>query len=775
MRRSRRRVQKKSILIVCIVLCISLAVLLGALTFSPLRGAIIGADDSGAPASPGESSPLPAEPDELLTQYTELAASGGYERMYAMLSDEAKQSISEADFITRNRNIYEGIGAKNIELTVFAPESRGEGKAVAYSLSMDTLAGEISFDNEAFFLEGDDGHFYLDWSSQMIFPNLTDTDRVRVNTFKAERGSIFDRHGELLAGKGVASSVGFVPGKMRPDTADSAGSATPSDAGETNSEANTNEEVPSAEGEAEVSDTETNDIESNDTESNGSEAAYASLEPGEETSSGALVEPSRAEDLAKAAELLGITVESIERKLSASYVRDDTFVELKLVSKEAYDLKEQLLTIPGIKIIDAAVRFYPLGPKASHLIGYIQNINAEELAEREDMGYTATSVLGKAGLESIFEEQLRAIDGREIIIIDDAGETKETLAHKEKRDGEDLHLTIDSQLQTALYDQFAEDKSASVAMNPQTGEVLALISTPAYDANDFVLGMSSAQWAALNADANLPFYNRFQAALCPGSSFKAITGAIGIETGTVPPDHDFGRSGLTWRKDGSWGDYYIKTLREYSGSASFKNALTYSDNIYFAKAALQIGAERFAQELIDIGFEERIPFEYPLYSSIISSTEAFTSEIQLADSGYGQGEILVNPIHLASLYSAFVNGGDILQPRLTPGDGIALWKEAAFSADTAEAVLDALEAVVEKGTGTDAKIRGVRLGGKTGTAEIKQSKDDAEGTELGWFVLFNAQDDVPPLLVVSMAEDVKDRGGSHYVIPKVREVFVSKG
>ncbi len=761
MRRSRRRAfQKKSIIIVCIVLCVSLAVLLGALTFPPVRSALLGEDGGRTPDSlnsPGESAAAPAEPDVLLSQYYDLIASDGFGHMYTMLSDYATQSISEEAFITRNKNIYEGIGAKNIRLTASEPVSRGDGKAVAYSLSMDTLAGEISFDSEALFALGDGGHYYLDWSSQMIFPNLTENDRVRVNTFKAERGSIFDRNGELLAGKGVASSVGFVPGKMRKVPPDI---ATPSDT----NEAASNEAEPHSE----------NNIETNDANSNDGEEANALLDSGEDAQAETLGEPTRAEDLAKAAELLGITVESIERELSASYVRDDTFVELKLVSKEAYDLKEQLLTIPGIKIIDAAVRFYPLGPKASHLIGYIQNINAEELTEREGMGYTATSVLGKAGIESIFEEQLRAIDGREIIIIDEAGETKEVLAKKEKQDGEDLHLTIDAGLQVALYDQFTEDKSASVAMNPQTGEVLALISTPAYDANDFVLGMTSAQWDLLNADINLPFYNRFQAALCPGSSFKAITGAIGVETGLAPPGQDFGRSGLTWRKDGSWGDYYIKTLREYNGKAVFENALTYSDNIYFAKAALQIGAERFAQELINIGFEERIPFEYPLYSSIISSTETFTTEIQLADSGYGQGEILANPIHLASLYSAFINGGDILRPRLTPGDGIALWKENAFSDDTAEVVLDALVSVVENGTGTDARIRGYRLGGKTGTAEIKQSKDDAEGTELGWFVLFTAEDDVPPLLVASMVEDVKERGGSHYVIPKVREVFLSQ-
>ncbi len=769
MRRSRRRAApKKPLIIACIVLCVSLAALLAVLARPPFIDSIFGAE-SPLPGAPNASDPAvqqPAEPDELFSQYVELIGSDRYTEMYALLSAESKQTISEEDFIARNKNIYEGIGANNLRVEVSAPESRDGGKALPYSLSMDTLAGEISFSGEAFFIEDESGRYLLDWSSRLIFPNLTESDRVRVNTFKAERGSIFDRNGELLAGKGIASSVGFVPGKMLADAP--IASATDAMDGATDE---TNADTANIYTDAMDAVKEDNGDDAPpvaDAEASGSE------DGADEAASAAAYEPTRAGGLAYAAELLGISVENIERRLSASYVREDTFVELKLVSKEAYDLKELLLTIPGIKIIDASVRHYPLGKKASHLIGYIQNISAEELEEREGMGYTSASVLGKAGLESIFEEQLRAIDGREIIIQDETGETKEVLAKTGKQDGEDLHLTIDSGLQSALYDQFMEDKSASVAMNPHTGEVLALVSTPTYDANDFVLGMSSAQWDALNADESLPFYNRFRAALCPGSSFKAITGAIGIETGLVPPDHDFGRSGLTWRKDGSWGDYYIKTLREYSGKATFEDALAYSDNIYFAKAALQIGAERFAQELIALGFEERIPFEYPLYSSIVSSTETFTSEIQLADSGYGQGELLANPIHLATLYSAFVNGGDLMQPRLTPGSGAMYWKEGAFTSDTAAIVLDALVSVVEKGTGEDAKIQGVRLGGKTGTAEIKQSKDDLEGTELGWFVLFTAEEDTPPLLVVSMVEDVKERGGSHYVIPKVREVFISR-
>ena len=662
---------------------------------------------------------LSKQSETVVTDFFSLVGDGQYEALYGLISAGSRDTIAEDAFVTKYRNIYSGIGAENIVTVIedvtdyevyIGSDSKGDEpevtkKRVQFTQSMDTVAGEITITNYAVVSLNEEEEYRIEWTPQVIFPTLSWTDKVRVNKLTGQRGSIYDRNHNLLAGAGVASSVGFVPGKMNRDEA-----------------------------------------------------------------SGDFLES----DLLKVAELLEQTPESISKKLNASYVKDDTFVHLRNVSKEAYDVKEELLKVPGIKITDTTIRHYPLGEKASHLVGYIQNINAEELERLKDQGYNQNSVIGKAGLESIYEEQLRGSDGCEILITDDQGNPKETLAIIEKIDGRDLTLTIDSAVQNRLYELFTEDKSASVAIDPKTGEVLALVSTPTYDANDFVLGMSGAKWAELNEDANQPLYNRFKAALCPGSTFKAVTAAVGVNTGKISPTQDFGHSGLRWRKDESWGGYYITTTKEYNEPANVENALVYSDNIYFAKAALQIEADLFAGELVKLGFEERIPFEYGLYSSTISSTETFTSEVQLADSGFGQGQILTNPLHLACIYSAFVNEGNMIQPYLlfdanrTPG----YWKEQAFSPETARTIRDSLIQVVERGTATDARIAGRRLGGKTGTAEIKQSKDDQSGTELGWFVQFTAdENEENPLLVISMVEDVKGRGGSHYVSQRVKTVF----
>ena len=147
--------------------------------------------------------------------------------------------------------------------------------------------------------------------------------------------------------------------------------------------------------------------------------------------------------------------------------------------------------------------------------------------------------------------------------------------------------------------------------------------------------------------------------------------------------------------------------------------------------------------------------------------------MDLADSGYGQGKLLVNPLHLSSMYSALVNGGDMVRPYLTEGQETAYWKEGVFTPEASETVLQALYQVVEseEGTAHEAYRSEYRLAGKTGTAELKASQDDTTGTELGWFVGLCTEDTDRPLLITMMIEDVKGRGGSHYVVPKVMAGF----
>lgn len=487
----------------------------------------------------------------------------------------------------------------------------------------------------------------------------------------------------------------------------------------------------------------------------------------------------REEDIAKIAELLNMTSDGINSELSASYVKADTFVPLKTVGKNEMELKNKLLEIKGIKIIDADERIYPQGVSTSQLVGYIQPINAEELKEKAKDGYTSSSKIGKYGLERAYESTLRAVNGSEIYIEDANGNKKTSIAKQEQKDGQDVKLTIDSKLQQTVYEQFKDDKSAVVVMNPKTGEVLALASCPSFDSNDFSLGMTTADYKNLTENPDNLLYNRYLATYAPGSSFKPIIGAIGLTTGAFSADDDFGRSGTKWQNDSSWGDFYITTLSTYNGPANLKNALIHSDNIYFAKAALKIGGKNLINSLKNIGLGQQIEFPQTISKSSYSNSESFTNETQLANSGYGQGEVLVNPIHMAMMYSAFVNEGNMIMPYLEYKENASsqtakYYKENAFSKEAANEVRDGLIQVVENPSGTahSAKIEGKTIAGKTGTAEIKQSKDDTEGTEIGWFNAFNVgESDESLLLVVSMVENVKGKGGSHYLLPKVRAIF----
>lgn len=482
-------------------------------------------------------------------------------------------------------------------------------------------------------------------------------------------------------------------------------------------------------------------------------------------------------DIQKISEILGMSTDSIQTRLDASWVQDDSFVPLKQIPKDDNTTAQQLLSIPGILINDAEQRIYPLGAAAGPLTGYVQSITAEELEQREGQGYSTGSTIGKAGLELAYEAKLHPVNGSTISVVDKEGTTIDLLASRDPINGQDVYVTIDSSLQQSAYEQFSSDPGTAAAMNPKNGEVLALVSTPAYDPNEFAMGISDTRWNELNNDPNRPLSSRFLESWVPGSTFKAITGAIGIDSGAVDPDANLGNVGLSWQKDSSWGDYYITTLTGYGDMVNMENAFIYSDNIYFARIALQIGSKTFTDKLKEMGFEEKIPFELGLTSSSYDADGNIDSDIQLADTGYGQGQLLVNPVHMLSLYSMFVNQGNMITPTLTfsennPGN---IWKEQVISADTAETIKNDLIQVIENpnGTGAGGKIDGLTLLGKTGTAEIKETQDDTSGVERGWFICETTEDIEKPIVFAGMTEDVKDKGGSHYVVGKVRNAVAS--
>ena len=635
-----------------------------------------------------------SKPEDVLIKYVGYVNEQNYEEMYKLLTNDSKEQISQEDFISRNKNIYEGIDMTDMKIEITnVTEENSKTYVISYNQSMNSEAGKIEFENTANVIKDKELGYQLNWKSNLIFPNLSSTDKVRIKTISAERGSIVDKNGNMLAGLGTVSSVGIVPGKL-----------------------------------------------------------------GE----------NKDENIEKIANLLGTTADSINKTLSASWVKDDTFVPLKKIQVDSIELKEQLLQIPGIKITSTKSRVYPLGEAAAHLVGYVQNITAEELKANRGKGYTSTSVIGKAGLEKKYEERLKGKDGVEIYIEDAKGNRKKDIAKIDVQNGDTIKLTIDSTIQSKLYNELKNDAGFFVVMHPNTGALLALVSTPSYDPNDFALGLSTEKWNAIKNNENKPMLTRYLQSYCPGSTFKAVTGAVGLTTGKLSTSDTFSYSGLSWKKDG-WGQYDITTLTAYSGPKNLENAMIHSDNIYFAQAALQIGAKSFTSGLKQIKFGENIDFTLGNIKSQYANNGEISNEKVLADSGYGQGEILVNPIHMASIYSAFANDGNMIKPYLEEGTETSYLVEGAFTKEAANTIKEDLIQVVEnqEGTAKDMRVQGRTIAGKTGTAELKGSKD-AEADVLGWFDCFTSDNDSNQLLVISMVENGRSLGGSHYLINKIK-------
>ena len=639
------------------------------------------------------------KPENIWQQYISYINEQKYEEMYELLTEDSKTKISKEDFIKRNENIYDGIDMTDmkIQITEVEKESSSISK-ITYNQQMNTDAGNVEFDNTVRLTKDKEKGYLVNWNSSLIFPTLGSNDKVRIKTISAERGTIVDKNGQLLAGEGSVSSVGIVPKKLS-DNKDA--------------------------------------------------------------------------DIEKISELLGITSDSINKSLSALWVKEDSFVPIKKVAIDATELKNQLLQIPGVKITTAKGRTYPLGEAAAQLVGYVQTITAEELENNRGKGYTATSVIGKAGLEKQYEERLKGKDGVEIYIEGEDGKRKTDIAKIDVQNGETIKLTIDSSIQTKLYNELKDNEGFFVVMHPKTGALLALVSTPSYNPNSFTLGMGTEEWNSIKNDERNPMLTRYLQSYCPGSTFKPITGAIGLTTGTLSTEDTFQYSGLSWKKD-SWGEYDITTLTAYDGPKNLKNALIHSDNIYFAQAALQIGKKNFTDGLDKIKFNENIDFGLTTSKSQYANKIDIPNEKTLADSGYGQGEILVNPIHMASIYSAFANDGNMIKPYLEEkSDGkIEYLVENVFSKETATIIKDDLIQVVEnvEGTAKDMQVSGRTIAGKTGTAELKASKD-AQADVLGWFDCFTTDENENQLLVVSMVENGRSLGGSHYLISKIKTLF----
>ncbi|MCJ0952398.1 PBP2a family beta-lactam-resistant peptidoglycan transpeptidase MecA1 [Mammaliicoccus sciuri] len=447
----------------------------------------------------------------------------------------------------------------------------------------------------------------------------------------------------------------------------------------------------------------------------------------------------------------------IKQQTEQDWVKDDTFVPLKTVQNMNQDTKN-FVEKYHLTTQETESREYPLEEATTHLLGYVGPINSEELKQKAFKGYKKDAIVGKKGIEKLYDKELQNKDGYRVTIIDDNNKVIDTLIKKKKKDGKDIKLTIDARVQKSIYNNMKDDYGSGTAIHPQTGELLALVSTPSYDVYPFMNGMSDEDYKKLTEDDKEPLLNKFQITTSPGSTQKILTAMIGLNNKTLDDKTSYKINGKGWQKDKSWGDYNVTRYEVVNGDIDLKQAIESSDNIFFARVALELGSKKFEEGMKRLGVGEDIPSDYPFYNAQISNKN-LDNEILLADSGYGQGEILINPVQILSIYSALENKGNVNAPHVLKDTKNKVWKKNIISQENIKLLTDGMQQVVNKTHREDIYRSYANLVGKSGTAELKMKQGET-GQQIGWFISYDK--DNPNMMMAINVKDVQDKGMASY-------------
>ncbi|HGF8309379.1 TPA: penicillin-binding transpeptidase domain-containing protein [Enterococcus faecium] len=440
-----------------------------------------------------------------------------------------------------------------------------------------------------------------------------------------------------------------------------------------------------------------------------------------------------------------LTEDAINQAISQSWVQPDYFVPLKIIDGATPELPA------GATIQEVDGRYYPLGEAAAQLIGYVGDITAEDIDKNPEL--SSNGKIGRSGLEMAFDKDLRGTTGGKLSITDADGVEKKVLIEHEVQNGKDIKLTIDAKAQKTAFDSLGGKAGSTVATTPKTGDLLALASSPSYDPNKMTNGISQEDYKAYEENPEQPFISRFATGYAPGSTFKMITAAIGLDNGTIDPNEVLTINGLKWQKDSSWGSYQVTRVSDVS-QVDLKTALIYSDNIYMAQETLKMCEKKFRTGLDKFIFGEDLDLPISMNPAQISNEDSFNSDILLADTGYGQGELLINPIQQAAMYSVFANNGTLVYPKLI-ADKETKDKKNVIGETAVQTIVPDLREVVQdvNGTAHSLSALGIPLAAKTGTAEIKE-KQDEKGKENSFLFAFNP--DNQGYMMVSMLENKED-------------------
>ena len=470
------------------------------------------------------------------------------------------------------------------------------------------------------------------------------------------------------------------------------------------------------------------------------------------------------DDLTALSDELGISEESLESTFNQEWISEGMFVPVKETHRFS-DEDKSAFEENDLQVQEQPAREYVLDEAAFHLLGYVGGVNAEELEASDYL--SEGDMTGKRGLEQLYDERLQPKSGYEIAITDNNGNVVETLFSEEAKDGSDIVLTIDSELQEIIYSEMEEDSGSSVALDPDNGDMLATVSYPSPSPYDFMFGISQNDLEELQNDDENPLVGKFNRTTSPGSTQKILSALVALNTDGFERDATREITGRSWQKDDSWGGYSVNRYHVEDGEFDLDRAITSSDNIYFAQTMLELGGERFTEGMQALGIGEEYDTDYPIYTSQVANEEPIENEVLLADSAYGQGELLISPIQITSIYAGVINGGDIYVPHILADSEDEVQVENIAGEDDLDYLESAMRSVVTDYHADDMERDYASFAGKTGTSENKMSQD-TRGSETGWFIGYDQ--DSKDMVLSLYADDVEDRGMSEYSAQKFADI-----
>ena len=484
-----------------------------------------------------------------------------------------------------------------------------------------------------------------------------------------------------------------------------------------------------------------------------------------------LTEPISPEVIARVSKLINVPVEEIQKKIDAHVGFDPIRIKNDVLPDIVTIIEEQKDDYPGVVIEVLPIRDYIYGEYASHVFGYVSEINEEELERRKDEGYKSGYIIGKFGLERVYDKEVRGINGGDQVEVDVSGRPVQILGRQSPVPGNDLILTIDKHIQEvaeqAVDAQLSivhANAAAAVVMNPQTGEVLAMVSRPAFNPNLFAGGISTQNWNVLNNNPYHPMDNKaITGEYPPGSTFKIVTGTAALAEHKVTPQEKIFDAGHHWiiPKTNAGG--------EALGWINFQEAMAHSDNVYFYEMGNRLGVDALERYARMFGLGMRTGIDLPYEAEGLVPNRKYKQEnyedgewylSETFDAAIGQGFNLVTPLQAAMVMGEIAANGKRFQPHLVRrivdvnGNTVRefepeLLSELEVSPSVIHNVQEGLHEVTKIGTaaGVFAGFP-VDIAGKTGTAENSQGRDH------GWFVAYGPY--AHPNIVVAV---IVEQGG----------------